>query len=406
MVTTAKTFDVFSREFKREPGPTCAAMLAAGSVVRVRLPIFGATAFVTQHESVERLLKASTDFSTDFLRSGRSGLATFLRWMPGPLRLLSENMLQKDGVDHRRLRRLVDGAFRRNEIEALRPRIESIADELIGRLARSSDGDLVRHVARELPLAVICEMLGLPQEHRPQFTRWMASLSEVHSIGGVARLIPAINRINRYLRARIEIRRADPQDDLISALVHAEGDGDRLSNNELLAMCFLLFVAGHETTTHLISVGTLTLLQNPGELERLRAEPDSASTAADELLRHVSPVQMTKPRMPVGEMQFEGVTLRKGENVIAFLSSANRDPAVFDVPDRLDVKRRENRHVAFGSGPHFCLGAWLGRAEMELFLKRLIDRAPNLQLSVPEDSLQWRRGTGLRAVNALPVRLR
>ncbi len=406
MKRVPKKFDLISPDFKRNPIPTCAAMRAVGPVVPVRFPIIGQVSFVTTHASVEKLLKSPENFSVDFMRSGRSALATIVRWMPGPLRQLSENMLQKDDPEHRRLRKLVDGTFRRNEIDALRPRIEVIAEQLLDKLEASDDGDLLRHVARDLPLAVICELLGLPQSDRPKFTRWMASLSQANSAMGFARLFPAINRISRYLREKFEERRADPQDDLISALIHAEDDGDHLNDDELLAMCFILFVAGHETTTHLISGGVLALLQHPGQLEQLRGDPGRALSATDELLRFVSPVQMTKPRMPVADMEFEGVPVRKGQILMALLASANMDPDAFQNPETLDITREKNHHVALGAGPHFCLGAWLARTEMEIFLQRLLDRAPGLELRVSEAELRWVKGTGMRALKTLPVKLR
>jgi len=406
MANTKHKFDLISPDFKRDPVPTCAAMRAVGPVVPVRMPLVGQISFITTHASVEKLLKSPEHFSVDFMRSGRSVLATIMRWLPGPLRHVSENMLQKDDPEHRRLRKLVDNAFRRDRVDALRPRIEAIADQLLDKLEASEDGDLLRHVSRDLPLAVICEMLGLPQSDRPKFTRWMAALSDINSAMGLVRFIPVINRINRYLRKKIGERRAEPRDDLISALIHAGDAGDRLSDNELLAMCFLLFLAGHETTTHLISGGVLALIRHPDQLEQLRGDPGCAGIATDELLRFVSPVLMTKPRIPVEDMEFEGTPVRKGQMLVALLVSANMDPGVFDNPETLNIARDRNRHVAFGAGPHFCLGAWLARTEMELFLQRLLDRASSLRLSIPETELRWIRGTGMRALKALPVTLR
>jgi len=405
MTSAANAFDLTSADFKRDPHPTCRAMLEAGPVVPVRLPIVGEVMFATRHASVELLLKDDERFSVDLVERGRSGIARLIRWMPGPLKLLSENMLQKDDPEHRRLRKLVDAAFRRRDIDTLRPAIEKLADDMITDLARSEDRDIVRHVARDLPLAVICDLLGLPHEDRGRFTKWMNALSDVNSIFGMTRLIPALNRINTYLRAQIAAQRKDPGDGLIARLVHAHEDGDQLTDDELLAMCFLLFVAGHETTTHLISGGTLALLQHPEALEALRSNRDLALSATDELLRFVSPVQMTKPRLPKSDLMFEGAPLREGQMVMGLLCAANLDPEVFDNPEALDIARKPNRHLAFGAGPHFCLGAWLARTEMELFLQRLLDRAPHLSLAVPEYQLAWRKGTGMRALKALPVQL-
>ncbi|MCL4145758.1 UNVERIFIED_CONTAM: hypothetical protein GTU68_015929 [Idotea baltica] len=313
-------------------------------------------------------------------------------------------MLQKDGAEHRRLRKLVDGAFRRKEIEAWRPRIAVIADRLLDEWDASDDRDLVAHVARDLPLAVICELLGLPDADRPKFSRWMRSFSEMSSIWGFIRLLPAIGKINRYLTATFQERRAaEPSDDLISTLVHAEDEGYRMTDDELLAMLFLLFVAGHETTTHLISGGVLALIQHPDQLRRLRDDPALMAPAVDELLRYVSPVEGTKPRFALHDTEFEGVSFKKGQFLMASLSAANTDPAAFEDPEMLDLGRQKNSHVAFGGGVHFCLGAWLAKAEMEVLLERLLARAPSLALAVPESELRWVERIGMRALKSLPL---
>ena len=402
--TPLQRFDLAGQDFKRDPFPTFAAMRQVGSLVDIRMPLVGQATFATTHAACETLLKDTEAFSVELRRARRAAPIVMLVKLPG-LRPLVDNMLQRDGTEHRRLRKLVDGVFRRQEIDKLTGRIETIADRLLDDLAASEDGDLVRHVARDLPLAVICDMLGLPQSDRPKFTRWMGAMSEAKSVWSIGRFLPSIWRINGYLRARFEERRREPRDDLISALVHAEDAGDRLTDDELLAMCFLLFVAGHETTTHLISGGVLALLQNPDQLARLRAEPDLAPSAVDELLRFVSPVQVTKPRFATDGLVLEGRRFEKGHMLVAFLASANTDPAVFEAPEVLDLGREKNRHLAFGGGPHFCLGAWLARKEMEVLLRRLLDRAPELQLAVPERDLRWTGRTGMRALISLPLRL-
>ena len=380
-------------------------MRAVGPLVTTRAPLIGRTTFVTTYAAVEKLLKNPERFFVDLRAAGKSRLALLIRWLPGGLRFLSDNMLQKDDPEHRRLRKLVDAAFRRDEMEKWVIRIERIADQLIDDLFASEERDLVKHVSRPLPLAVISELLGLPQDDRPKFIRWMASIYELDSILGFVRIVPAVGKINRYLQAKFRERRNEPRDDLISALVHAKDEGDQLSDNELLAMCFLLFVAGHETTTHLISGGVLALLQNPDQLARLRANPDLTPSAVEELLRFVSPVQMTKPRYPIENTEFEGIAVRKGQMLMALLASANVDPEAFDNPETLDIGREKNRHLAFGGGPHFCLGAWLARAEMEVLLRRLLYRAPALSLAVPETELRWTQRIGIRALKTLPLRL-
>lgn len=404
MPGTTHRFDLKGQAFKRDPLPTFAAMRAVGPVVQSRIPLLGTVSFVTTYAEAEALLKDTDRFAVDAFRAGKRSVMGVAWWMPRQIRLLASNMLTKDDPDHRRLRRLVDTAFHRRSVDAYRARIAAIADALIDGLAVAPDGDLVRHLARALPLQVICELLGLPPADRPKFIRWMAAMSSVDSPYGVFRMLPAINRLSDYLRDQFELRRRAPADDLITGLVEAEEAGDQLSPDELLAMCFLLFVAGHETTTHLISGGVPALLQHPEELVWLKADWSRAPTAVDELLRFVSPVQMTKPRFAREDTDFAGVPVKRGTPLMALLASANADPAVFDAPERLDLARRPNRHLAFGSGPHLCLGLTLARAEAEIALERLFTRFPDLGLAVPEDELRWTRRIGLRALERLPVR--
>jgi len=388
---------------KREPGPGLARLVAAGPIAWMRVPVIGEMPFVTTHAGCEALLKDEALFSTDVANGRNRRIAWFLRLMPRNVRVMTANMLQKDGDEHRRLRRMVDGAFRRGAVEAWVPRIERIAAGLLEDWAASEDGDFVRHVARPLPLAIICEILGLAHEDRPDFVRWMAAFSQGDSIWRLPSVFRSLTRINRYLMARFEERRANPGDDLISVLVHAAEGGERLTDNEVLAMLGLLFIAGHETTTHLLSNAVLTLLKNPGELARLRSDPSLEVTAVDELLRHVSAVEMTKPRYLRQDARFLGVPFKRGQAVMAHLAAANRDPAVFDDPDRLDLGRTPNRHLALGGGPHFCLGAWLAKAEVAAILRLLWRRAPDLALAVPEENLQWSGQAGIRALRTLPL---
>jgi len=405
MARPSLKFDLTGQAFKRDPMPTFARMRAAGAVVPTRIPIIGPIAYVTTHAAVVDLLKDADRFAVDARNAGRKTMFGLKWWMPRHIRLLANNMLTMDDPDHRRLRRLVDKAFSRRSVDAYRDRIGEIADELLDELAASSDRDMVSHFARALPLAVICELLGLPAADRPTFIRWMAAMSSVRSVYGFFRMMPALKKLSAYLRDQFAARRRAPRDDLISALVEVEEQGDQLSEDELLAMCFLLFVAGHETTTHLISGGLLALLQNPDQLERLKADWGEAPVAVDELLRYVSPVQITKPRLAKADMEFAGATLRRGDALVALLASANCDPDAFDAPERLDLARAPNRHVAFGGGPHLCLGLQLARAEAAIAFERLFTRFPDLRLGIPEDDLRWTERIGLRALTRLPVAL-
>ena len=383
---------------KRDPGPGLARLVAAGPLVRMRVPVIGEMTFATTHAACEAILKDDALFSTDVANGRNKRIAWFLRLMPRNVRVMTGNMLQKDGDEHRRLRKTVDAAFRRNAVEAWVPRIEAIAEGLLDAWAASEDGDFVRHVARPLPLAVICEILGLKHEDRADFILWMSALSEAGSVLGLPRLYVSLTKINRYLMAQFETRRREPGDDLISVLVHAAEDGERLSDDEVLAMLGLLFIAGHETTTHLISNSVLTLLDHPEAIAHLNED-----TAADELLRHVSAVELTKPRYLLRDADFLGERFERGQAIMAHLAAANRDPAVFDDPDRLDLGRKPNRHLALGGGPHFCLGAWLAKAELMTVLRLLWKRWPEVSLAVAADDLHWTGQAGIRALRTLPL---
>lgn len=405
MIITKQRFDLRGQAFKRDPQPTFASMRAVGPVVPSRIPLLGKVSFATTYDAVDVLLKDQTRFIVDPRSLGQYGKNRVPWWFPKRLRPLTESMLGMDDPDHRRLRRLVDKAFHQRNIESYRPMIVATADRMIDVLKASHDGDLVRHVARPIPLAVISELLGLPHQDRPQLIRWMAGMSTVSSIIGAFRMLPALQKLSDYLKQHFTKRRRHPEDDMISALVAVEEEGDQLSEDELLAMCFLLFVAGHETTTHLISGGVLALQQHPEQLEKLRASPALMPSAVDELLRFVSPVQMSKPRYATEDTVLDGQKVKRGERLMALLASANADPEIFDRPEKLDLGRTPNRHLAFGQGPHLCLGLQLARTEMAIVLERLLKRYPELKLAVLEKNLRWTKRIGLRALQALPVQL-
>jgi cytochrome P450 len=287
----------------------------------------------------------------------------------------------------------------------MRPRITAICDGLLDRMAGAGPVDLMEALARPLPLTVICELLGLPEEDRPRFRQSVKAVMSVTSLWGIFRFLPSLFRLVGYFRRHFEQCRKHPRPGLMTALVQAEQDGDRLSEDELLAMAFLLLVAGHETTVHLIGGGTLALLTAPEQKARLRADWSLLPAAVEELLRFVCPVQLTKPRYLSRDLEFHGQSLRRGEILIPMLASANADPARFDRPERLDISRSPNPHVAFGSGGHFCLGAQLARVEAQVVLEKLFTRFPNLSLAVPDSRLKYTGRLGIRALTALPVRL-
>jgi cytochrome P450 len=317
------------------------------------------------------------------------------------------SMLDRDPPDHTRLRSLVSKAFTPRVVEGLRPRIQKMVDDLITRAQAVGTMDLIEEFAYPIPVSVICEMLGVPVEDHERFKGWSLDIargldsvwlppeSEIPKRSGAAR-----HAIGDYMRGLIAARRASPRGDLLSALIAAEEAGDKLSEDELIATCILLLIAGHETTVNLIGNGTLALLRHPEELRRLRETPGMIPSAVEELLRYDGPVQRTA-RITSTEVTIGGRTIPKGEMVMPFIGAADRDPAQFPEPDRLDLGRADNRHIAFGWGIHFCLGAPLARVEGQIAIDTLVRRLPRLTLV--DDEPEYRQSLTLRGLKALPV---
>ncbi|MCI0361324.1 MAG: cytochrome P450 [Planctomycetaceae bacterium] len=408
---SALAIDLTSQAFKECPFPTLARMREAGPVIRVRFPLFGKVWMATTYEAVNDLLRDHHQFVQNPVTAGNPWMRALLRWLPRNLKPLATNMLLRDPPDHRRLRSLVDQAFQRHSVEALRPRLAVLADEALDRLeseAARSGGtvDLLTHFARPFPLAVICEMLGLPLEDRPKFTHWASRFSTASSFVGIFwGLFTGVRQMMRYVREEFRRQSRQPREGLFAALIQAEEAGDRLSEDELVAMVFLLLAAGHETTLHQITLSVLALLDHPEQLAELKRDWSLADSAAQELLRYISFAMVTKPRYAVSDTLFHGQSIRRGQMLFACLASANSDPSVFPDSERLDIHRHAQKHVAFGAGIHVCLGAKLARTEMEIALEHLFTRFPNLRLAVPRADLRYSARPGTRALLALPVRL-
>ncbi|MGH6737111.1 MAG: cytochrome P450 family protein [Methyloceanibacter sp.] len=399
-------FDLDSAAVKADPFPLFAAMRAAGPVIPVKLPIIGKAWVTTTYEAAAAMVKDNALFVQESRHAGKSGVAGMKWWMPVSLRVLTNNMLLKDEPDHRRLRKLVDQAFQRRRVRDMRGNIERIADKILDGLEGRAEGDLVGGFSRRLPLEVICELLGLPDQERGQFLTWARTATSMRNSFGILRAFLSMGSGIKFVRGQIEECRRNPREGLISELVRAEEDGDKLNENELVSMVFLLLFAGFETTTHLIGDSIIALEQNPVQKAYLFTDPASRmERAVEELGRYTSPVQSTKPRYVSRDCEFFGQRLGRGELIMAMLASANYDPAVFDEPDRLQLDRFPNPHLVFGSGIHFCLGMQLARVETQAALGRLYARFPRLQLAEP-DRLQWIERFGLRGVKALPVRLK
>jgi cytochrome P450 len=321
---------------------------------------------------------------------------------------LPRSMLFRDPPDHTRLRGLVSKAFTPRTIEQLRGHIQEIVDRLLDRALAQGGMDVIEDLAYPLPVTVICEMLGVPVDDHASIRGWSADIARsLDAIGlRIDEGIVERGRVARraladYFRALVPERRARPQADLLSGLLAAEEQGDKLTEPEVISMCLLLFIAGHETTVNLIGNGTLALLRHPAELARLQREPGLVPNAVEELLRYDSPVQRTA-RITTEDVEIAGHPIAKGAMVVTALGAANRDPAQFPDPDRLDVARKDPRHISFGYGIHFCLGAPLARVEGQLALGTLLRRAPGLALAEP--SPEWRESSVLRGLKRLLVR--
>jgi len=313
------------------------------------------------------------------------------------------NLLNLDPPDHTRLRKLVAKTFTGRAIAPLRPRIEQIADELLDAMTGRDSVELLEAYAYPLPIQVISELLGVPFDDREQFTAWSKTMVD----GGASEAAGAATmQMAGYLHGLIAAKRESPEDDLLSQLVHASEDGDRLSPSELIAVSVVLLVGGFETTVNLISGGVLGLSRHPDQLALLRADRSLMPTAIEEFLRHETPNILSSPRYTTEEVEMAGVVIPAGDFVMVSWLAANRDPARFTDPDRLDITRPVGGHLAFGHGLHFCLGAPLARLEGEIAFGRLLDRFAEIEVLSAVDDLRWRDSTAMHGLESLVLRLR
>jgi cytochrome P450 PksS len=395
--------NIVSSEFKADPFPFLKRLRATEPVFRTALPDGTTVWLVTGYEDVLALLRDER-FTKNRRRALTPQQARKLPWTPPMFRPLERNMLDLDPPDHTRLRSLVHKAFTPHLVEKMRTRVQTLADELLDMVGPRGEMDLIKDYALPLPMTIITEILGVPTKDRGAFHKWSNAVVSLTSPKPTLRVIPGVWRFIRYLRRFFKVRRRDPQDDLTSALIKAEEAGETLSEDELLAMVFLLLIAGHETTVNLIGNGTLALLQNPDQMERLRGEPSLIKSAVEELLRFTSPVLMTTERYALDNAIMHDVPIPRGEMILGVIGSANRDETVFDKPDELNLAREPNKHISFGQGIHFCLGAPLARMESQIAINTLLERKPNLQLKGEPQSLRWRPSMMLRGLQALPVK--
>ena len=327
--------------------------------------------------------------------------------MPKSVQLMAQSMITEDEPDHRRLRNLVHQAFTRHSLEKMSVRIDELTDDLLDKAESIGTVDLKAAYALPIPVTVIQEMMGVDDRDMPKFKDGLTALKDGFSGWTMLRTVFwDMPRLSKFVRSLIERKRSNPQNDILTKLIQAEDEGEKLNEDELVAMVFLMIIAGYETTVQLITNGVLTLLQHPNQLEKLRAHPELIESAVEEILRYSGPVQSTKPAYALEEVTMHGVTIPKGSTVMPFLGAANHDPTAFKDPEVFDIERFPNKHLGFGSGIHSCLGAPLARMETKIAISSLVKRNPRLRLAVDPSELKLQVRPGWHTYDTLPVVLR
>jgi len=403
-MTETLHIDLFSSEYRTNP-------FQFYQQAREQGPLYLSSArehhnvwIVVRYEDAEAILR-----DPRFIKAPESLLPPEERKEPASmveiaLKQISTHMLASDPPSHTRLRGLVSKAFTPRMIEQWRPRIQEITDELLDAVQERGEMELLNDFAFPLPMTVISEMLGIPEADRQQFRIWSNLI--INSVGNqenFERIVADMVAFAQYLFAFIKQRRQNPQDDLVSRLIIAEEEGDKLSENELISMIFLLLIAGHETTVNLLGNGVLALLLHPDQIEKLQQQPDLIKSAIEELLRYDGPLYTATGRWASEDIDYKGVSIKRGDMIMVGLSSANHDEQQFLHADSVDITRKDNQHIAFGKGIHYCLGAPLARLEGQIAIGTLFRRFPNLRLNADPRALTWRPGILVHGLDTLPV---
>lgn len=397
-------YELLTPEIRRNPHPVLAVMREEAPVHQTHHSEMGAYPFLlTRYDDCVLLLKDDVRFTKDFMK-----LAALLpeeNDYNSEAMMINRHMLTVDPPDHTRLRGLVHKAFTPKMIREFEGRIQQIADDLLDRALEKHSMDLIAEYAVPLPITVIAELLGVPTEDQARFREWSQTIIiEGTRSGDMEKVGLAAMEFMMYFHDLFDKRREDPREDLISGLLQVEEDGDKLDAQELIGMVFLLLAAGHETTVNLIGNGTLALLRHPDQMRMLRDDPSLIKTAIEEMLRYDGPIGISTLRWALQDIEWHGVTIPAGSMVCASLLAANRDPKEFVDPDRFDITRSVNKHIAFGSGIHYCLGAPLARMEGAVAINTLLRRLPDLALDCDPNAIDWNETLLLHGVTALPVR--
>lgn len=401
VIDAVNKYKLWDSVMRRNPQAVYAQMREHDPVYAATGPVSGNRFwFFTRYHDVQAVLK-DPRFGKDARNLPPEIRHKYVDADPDPIfEAIDRHMLNLDPPDHTRLRALVHKAFTPKVIEEMRPRIATIAQDLLDEMAASDGADLIEAFAFPLPITVIAELLGIPSADRDKFRKWTKALLEGDSFTDSRE---SAMEFGRYMNALADERRENPRGDILSNLVHAEEQGDRLDRMELLSMLFLLLVAGHETTVNLIGNGMLALLTHPEQHAKLRENPALINTAVEEMLRYNGPVETPTIRFAMTDVDWDGHRIQAGDMLMPSLLGANRDPAVFPDPDTFDITRNPNPHVAFGFGIHYCLGAPLARMEGTIAIDALVRRFPNLRLNADPDTLEWSEQLLIHGLRSLPV---
>jgi cytochrome P450 len=395
------TFEVFDQDFKADPYPWYRQLREAAPVHRVRMTLGADVWLVTGYELAKTVL--ADDRLSKATVNAESSWRSLALVPDDPDALVNRMLLMSDPPDHERLRRLVSRAFTPRSMEATRSRIVEVADELVARFAGRDRADLIREFAFPLPAMIICDLLGVPAEHRTRFVEYLRLLCLAEP-EDVSRMPAVFAELTEQLGELIERKRADPDEHLLSALVGIWDGSDRLSDRELVSMAFQLMYGAQDTTVNLIGNGMLALLDNPAAMAELREHPESIPGAVEEILRFDPPVETATPRYALEPLDIGGMSVKKGEVVLISLASASRDPGQFEDPDVFDIHREVRGQLAFGHGMHYCLGAVMARVKGEVALRALLCGLDDLRLDEESNPLVRHSGFIMRGLRALPVR--